>query len=92
MAFADLGIYLPSHRDRLIRKIRALDPNRLSDPEQLEVFIDLCIRAELVTPEAAGRLRLAPQQARRLAQSLDGHTPVPDDQAREWAALLTAPA
>ncbi|MFN2569536.1 MAG: hypothetical protein ABR564_08050 [Candidatus Dormibacteria bacterium] len=85
LAFADLGVYLPSQRERLVRKIRALDP---LDPAQLTTFIDLCIEAEFITPEAAGRLRLSPIEAKRLAQSLDGHTPVPDDQARSWALRI----
>jgi len=85
LAFADLGVYLPSHPERLMRKIRALDP---LDPEQLTTFIDLCIEAEFIAPEAAGRLRLSPIEAKRLAQSLDGHTPVPDDQAYSWAMRI----
>lgn len=85
LAFADLGVYLPSNRERLIRKIRALDP---LDPSQLTTFLDLCIEAELLTPEAAGRLRLSPIEAKRLATSLDGHTPVPEDQAHAWASRL----
>ncbi len=85
LAFADLGIYLPSNRERLIRKIRGLDP---LDPDSLEQFLDLCIEAELIAPEDAGRLRLAPMEAKKLAASLDGHTPVPDDQANAWAQLL----
>jgi hypothetical protein len=85
LAFADLGIYLPSNRDRIIRKIRGLDP---LDPDDLEQFLDLCIEAELIAPEDAGRLRLAPMEAKKLAASLDGHTPVPDDQANAWAQLL----
>ena len=91
LAFADLGVYLPSNRERIIRKIRGLDP---LDPADLEEFIDLCIEAELIAPEEAGRLRLAPIEAKKLAASLDGHTPVPDDQANAWAQLLggAAPA
>ena len=91
LAFADLGIYLPSNRERIIRKIRGLDP---LDPADLEEFLDLCIEAELIAPEEAGRLRLAPMEAKKLAASLDGHTPVPDDQADAWAQLLggAAPA
>ncbi|HZB97891.1 MAG TPA: hypothetical protein VE219_04760 [Candidatus Sulfotelmatobacter sp.] len=90
LAFADLGIYLSSNREWLIRKIRMLDP---LDPEQLTEFLDLCIEAELITPEAAGRLRLSPIEAKRLALSLDGHSPVPDDQATAWASRLRgAPA
>lgn len=89
LAFADLGIYLPNSRERIIRKIRGLDP---LDPGHLEEFIDLCIAAQLIAPEDRGRLRLSPVEAKRLAASLDGHTPVPDDQAREWAQLLAGPA
>ena len=85
LAFADLGIYLPSHRERLISKIRGLDP---LDPAELEEMLDLCIEAELMTSADAGRLRLAPTEAKRLAASLDGHSPVPDDQATDWAHLL----
>ena len=85
LAFADLGIYLPSQRDRIIRKIRGLDP---LDPADIEQFLGLCIEAELITPADAGRLRLAPHEAKKLAASLDGHTPVPDDQANAWAQLL----
>jgi hypothetical protein len=89
LAFADLGIYLPNSRERIIRKIRGLDP---LDPADLEEFLDLCIEAELIAPEDRGRLRLSPVEAKRLAASLDGHSPVPDDQAREWAQLLAGPA
>lgn len=89
LAFADLGIYLPNSRERIIRKIRGLDP---LDPRDLEQFLDLCIEAQLIAPEDRGRLRLSPVEAKRLAASLDGHTPVPDDQAREWAQLLAGPA
>ena len=89
LAFADLGIYLPNSRERIIRKIRGLDP---LDPRDLEQFIDLCIEAELIAPEDRGRLRLSPVEAKRLAASLDGHTPVPDDQARAWAQQLAGPA
>lgn len=83
LAFADLGIHLPSSRERLLRKARWLDP---LDALELDQFIDLCVEAELLAPEEAGRLRLSPEEAQRLARSLDGHTPVPDDQARAWAA------
>jgi len=85
LAFADLGVYLPSNRERIVRKIRGLDP---LDPADLEQFLDLCIEADLIAPEDRGRLRLAPTEAKKLAASLDGHTPVPDDQARAWAQLL----
>ncbi|HVS43963.1 MAG TPA: hypothetical protein VMU20_17075 [Candidatus Dormibacteraeota bacterium] len=83
LAFADLGIYLPSSRERLIRKARWLEP---MDTPEIDQFIDLCIEAELLAPEEAGQLQLSAEQARRLARSLDGHTPVPDDQAQAWAA------
>lgn len=82
LAFADLGIYLPSSRERLIRKARWLEP---MDFVELDQFIDLCIETELLAPEEVGRLRLSAEEARRLAHSLDGHTPVPDDQAQAWA-------
>ncbi len=82
LAFADLGIYLPSSRERLIRKARWLEP---MEPVEIDQFIDLCIEAELLAPEEVGRLRLSAEEARRLAHSLDGHTPVPDDQAQAWA-------
>lgn len=85
LAFADLGIYLPANRERIIRKIRGLDP---MDPADLGEFLDLCIDAELIAPGDAGRLRLNPAEAKRLALSLDGHTPVPDDQAEDWADQL----
>ncbi|GAC1339785.1 MAG: hypothetical protein NVSMB29_07710 [Candidatus Dormibacteria bacterium] len=85
LAFADLGVYLPSNRERLIDKIRSLDP---LEPTQLAEFLDLCIEADLVTPLDAGRLRLSPVEAKRLAQSLDGHSPVPDAQASDWAQQL----
>lgn len=89
LAFADLGIYLPSARERLVLKASWLDPQ---DPDDLEEFVDLCIDAELITPEDAGRLRLSPLEAKRLAASLDGHSPVPDDQASAWANLIGGPA
>lgn len=85
LAFADLGIYLPSSRDRLIRKARGLES---MDTAEIDQFIDLCIEADLLAPEEAGRLRLMPEEARRLARSLDGHTPVPEDQAEAWAQEL----
>ena len=83
LAFADLGIYLPSSRERLILKARWLEP---MDTPEIDQFIDLCIEAELLAPEEAGQLQLSPEEARRLARSLDGHTPVPDDQAQAWAS------
>jgi hypothetical protein len=90
LAFADLGIYLPSSRERLIRKARWLEP---MDTAELDQFIDLCVESGLLAPEEAGRLRLKPDEARRLAHSLDGHTPVPDDQAQAWAREVgSAPA
>jgi hypothetical protein len=90
LAFADLGIYLPSTRERLIRKARWLEP---MDTAEIDQFIDLCVEAELLAPEQADHLRLSPEQARRLAHSLDGHTPVPDDQAQAWASEVgSAPA
>ncbi len=90
LAFADLGIHLPSTRERLIRKARGLDP---MDAAELDQFIDLCIEYELLAPEDAGRLRLSPEEARILARSLDGHTPVPDVQAQAWASEVgSAPA
>jgi hypothetical protein len=85
LAFADLGVYLPNSRERIIRKIRGLDP---LDPADLEQFLDLCIEAHLITPEDHARLRLSPMEAKKLAASLDGHTPVPDDQAQAWAQQL----
>jgi hypothetical protein len=85
LAFADLGIYLPSSRERLVRKARGLDP---LDSAELDLFIDVCVDAALLAPEEAGRLRLSPEEARRLAHSLDGHTPVPEDQAQAWAQQL----
>ena len=87
LAFADLGVYLDSNPERLINKIRALDP---LDPAQLAEFLDLCIEADLITPMHAGRLRLSPAEAKRLARSLEGNTPVPDDQASDWARQLGA--
>ena len=87
LAFADLGVYLPSQRERLLGKIRGLD---LLKAGELETFLDLCIAAELITPERAGRLRLAPAEAKRLAQSLEGASPVPDVQALAWAHRVGA--
>jgi hypothetical protein len=89
LAFADLGVFLPSNRERLIRKMRFLDP---LDPDQLVEFLDLCIEAGLIDDAEAGRLRLDPAEARRLAVSMDGHSPVPDDQATAWAMRLNGPA
>ncbi len=89
LAFADLGVYLPSNRERLIRKMRFLDP---LDPEQLAPFLNLCIDAGLIDNAEAGRLRLDPAEARRLAISMDGHSPVPDDQAHAWAHRLSGPS
>lgn len=89
LAFADLGVFLPSNRERLIRKMRFLDP---LDPDQLVEFLDVCIEAGLIDDAEAGRLRLDGAEARRLAISMDGHSPVPDDQAHAWAALLSGPS
>jgi hypothetical protein len=89
LAFADLGVFLPSNRERLIRKMHFLDP---LDPDQLAEFLDLCIQAGLIDHGEAGRLRLDPLEARRLAVSMDGHSPVPDDQATAWAMRLNGPA
>ncbi len=89
LAFADLGVYLPSNRERLIRKMRFLDP---LDPDELVEFLELCIEAGLIDHSEAGRLRLDPQEARRLAVSMDGHTPVPDAQAHAWALRLSGPS
>jgi hypothetical protein len=89
LAFADLGVYLPSNRERLIRKMRFLDP---LDPEQLAPFLDVCIEAGLIDDGEKGRLRLHRAEAQRLAVSMDGHSPVPDDQARAWAMRLGGPS
>lgn len=88
LAFADLGVYLPSNRERLIRKMRFLDP---LDPDQLAPFLNMCIEAGLIDREA-GRLRLDRAEAQRLAVSMDGHSPVPDDQAHAWAMRLGGPS
>ena len=89
LAFADLGVYLPSNRDRLVRKMLFLDS---LNPTRLVDFLDLCIDAGLIDGADAGRLRLDEDEARRLDHSMDGHTPVPDAQAREWAVRLSAPS
>lgn len=89
LAFADLGVYLPSNRERLLRKMRVLDP---LDPDELVEFLDRCISAGLIDDAEAGRLRLDRGEARRLAVSLDGHTPVPEDQAHAWALRLHGPS
>jgi hypothetical protein len=89
LAFADLGVYLPSNRERLIRKMRFLDP---LDPDQLVEFLNVCIEAGLIDDAEAGRLRLDGAEARRLAVSMDGHSPVPDDQAHAWAMRLSGPS
>jgi hypothetical protein len=89
LAFADLGVYLPSNRERLIRKMRFLDP---LDPGQLVEFLNLCIGAGLLADAEAGRLRLDSAEARCLAVSMDGHSPVPDVQANAWAMRLSTPS
>jgi hypothetical protein len=89
LAFADLGVYLPSNRERLIRKMRFLDP---LDPAQLAPFLNLCINAGLLDDAETGRLRLDRDEAQRLAVSMDGHSPVPDDQAHAWALRLNGPS
>ena len=89
LAFADLGVYLPSNRERLIRKMRFLDP---LDPDELIDFLDMCIAAGLVTEADAERVSLDRSEALRLAHSMDGHTPVPDDQASAWARVLGGPS
>ncbi len=89
LAFADLGVYLPSNRERLMRKMRFIDS---LDPAQLAGFLDLCIDAGLINGSSAGRLTLDQHEARRLAHSMDGHTPVPMDQAEAWALRLGGPS
>ena len=89
LAFADLGIYLSSERERLIRKSRRLNP---TDAGEVANFVEMCIDADLIAPDDANRLELNPEEARRLAHSLDGHTPVPDEQADAWAQVLGSPA
>jgi hypothetical protein len=89
LAFADLGVFLPSNRERLIRKMRFLDS---LDPDQLVEFLDVCIGAGLIEDGEVGRLRLDGVEARRLAISMDGHSPVPDDQAHAWAMRLSPPS
>lgn len=89
LAFADLGIYLPSERERLIRKSRRLDR---TDSSEVADFVEMCIDADLIAPDEADRLCLNPEEARRLAHSLDGHTPVPEEQADAWAQVLESPA
>lgn len=89
LAFADLGVYLPSHRDPLLRKMRSLEPFAA---EQRAGFLGLCVAAGLLDEAEAGRLQLHPHEARLLAASMDGHTPVPDDQASAWAARLEGPS
>lgn len=86
LAFADLGVYLPSNRERLVRKMRVLDPLGL---DRLAEFLTLCIGEGLIDEAHAGRLRLDSGEARTLAISMDGHSPVPDDQARAWAMRLS---
>src|SRR5258708_1255808 len=78
LAFADLGIFLPSDRETIIGKARGLDPH---DANEVAEFLGLCIDAGLITAAAADALRLCPDEAKKLAHSLDGHTPVPDEQA-----------
>ena len=89
LAFADLGIYLPSERERLVGKSRRLNP---TDRAAVSEFVEMCIDADLIAPDEADRLHLNPEEARRLAHSLDGHTPVPDEQAAAWARILDQPA
>lgn len=89
LAFADLGVFLPSNRERLIRKVRFFEP---LDAGELEEFLNLCIGAGLITHTDAGRVRLDRGEAARLASSMDGHTPVPDDQASAWALRLGGPS
>jgi hypothetical protein len=89
LAFADLGVYLPSNRKRVIDKVRSAD--RL-DTQQLEGFIELCIEAQLIAPGDAGCLRLSPAEAKVLEISLDGSTPVPERQAIHWTERLGADA
>jgi hypothetical protein len=85
LAFADLGIYLPSDRETIIAKARGLDPQDANDVAE---FLGLCIDAGLITRATADRLILCPDEAKRLAHSLDGHTPVPDEQATAWAKVV----
>ena len=85
LAFADLGIYLSSDRDTIVETSRRMNTG---DANEVSEFLGLCIDAGLVGPGEADRLRLNPEEARRLAHSLDGHTPVPDEQAGAWARAL----
>lgn len=85
LAFADLGIYLSSDRQTIIETSRRLDTG---DANEVAEFLGLCVDAGLITAADADRLRLHPEEARRLAHSLDGHTPVPDEQAVAWEATL----
>ena len=89
LAFADLGVYLPSTRDRLLAKARFIE--RLTTAE-LTRFVDLCVLEGLLTLHGVDGLSLDDDEARLLAHSMDGHPPVPDDQARAWAARLAASA
>ena len=54
LAFADLGIYLPSSREHLVRKARWLAP---LDTAELDQFIDVCIEAALLALEEAGKAK-----------------------------------
>lgn len=85
LAFADLGIYLPSNRQRIVDRVRGAGAD---DTGQLEGFIDRCIEAALIAPAQPGWLRLAPAEARVLEESLDGPTPVPESQAISWIERL----
>ncbi|MHB8719172.1 MAG: hypothetical protein ACYDAC_09835 [Candidatus Dormibacteria bacterium] len=89
LAFADLGVYLPSTRDRLFRKARYVEEVTVGELARL---VDLCVREGLLILHGVDGLSLGDAEARCLARSMDGHTPVPDVQARDWAQRLAPQA
>ena len=85
LAFADLGVHLPSRRERLIARMRAAHD---LGSASLAHFLELCLDAHLLIPRPAGCLQLSGAEAMALEKSLDGPSPVPEVQASRWVDRL----
>lgn len=85
LAFADLGIHLPSRRERVVARMR-----KAGDVGRAPVahFLDLCVEAHLLVAPSPGCLQLSADEAMKLEESLDGPTPVPETQASRWVDRL----
>ena len=85
LAFADLGIHLPSRRERVLGRVRSAAHLGC---EPVAEFLDLCLDAHLLVSQSPGCLQLSGEEARALEDSLDGPSPVPDVQASQWVERL----